>query len=254
MDRRRFLGAAAATGLAGFAGCSTTVGTVAKPKVPQGQLDDGGWEQIADEHSTVLDREFSGVSVTAKAHTVTYEKAALRREIEEKTLGQVSGQFALFSATRVDMAPPLDEIPGVKDRVLDTTEENAREQFRGQMRDAGLENVEQVDTGTLTVDTGEEARLTTYEAEFPMPSIEFPVTENQTITIEGGAVEVLGDLVVWHNGEYVLVAGGAHPVQNVERDIDQELSEAIDVSVSIDLGLTPDAYQEELRGLITATE
>jgi hypothetical protein len=255
MDRRRFLGAtAAAAGATSLAGCSTAVGSVPRPNIPQSKLDEGGWKKVSDEHRTVFERDFSGVTVTAKAHSVTYEDAALRKEIVEKTLDQVSGEFSLFSATRIDMAPGFDELPVAKDRILDQTEESARQQFEAQMENAGLSNVEQADTGTLTVDTGEDARLTTYEATFPVPTMTFPVTDDRTMEIEGDDLRVRGDLAVWQHGDFVLVAGGAHPGENFARDISKELSEAIEVSVSIDLGLTPDEYSQELRRLITAVQ
>lgn len=254
MDRRRFLGATAAAGVAGIAGCSTAVGTIPRPAVPESRLDDGGWEKVNDEHRTVFEREFAGVSVTAKAHSMTYEDAALRTEIESKTLDQVSGQFAIFSATRIDMAPNLDDVPVAKGRILDATEESAREQFRAQMTSAGLSDVSQSGTGTLAVDTGEDARLTTYEAAFAVPTMTFPVTDDRTVEIEGGDIGVRGDLAVWHHGDFVLVAGGAYPGESFARDVSKELSDAIEISVSIDLGLTPDEYGNELRGLVTAVE
>lgn len=254
MDRRRFLGAAAAAGAAGLAGCSTAVGTIPRPEVPQSKLDEGGWEKVGDEHRTVFEREYGGVTVEAKAHSVTYEDAALKQEIVEKSLEQVQGQFALFSATRIDMAPSIDDLPVAKGRILDATEESAREQFEAQMENAGLSSVEQADTGTLTVDTGEDARLTTYEATFPVPTMSFPVTEDRTMEIEGTDLRVRGDLAVWQHGDFVLVSGGAHPGENFARDVSKELSDAIQVSVSIDLGLTPDEYEQELRGLMTAVQ
>ncbi len=255
MDRRKFLGAtAAAAGATSLAGCSTAVGAIPRPEVPQSKLSDGGWEKVDDEHRTVFEQDFSGVTVTAKAHSVTYQDAVLQREIQDKTLEQVSGQFALFSATRIDMAPDLDDLPVGKGRILDQTEESAREQFVAQMENAGLSNVQRSDTGTLTVDTGEDARLTTYEATFPVPTMSFPVTEDRTMEIEGGDIRVRGDLAVWHHGDFVLIAGGAHPDENFARDVSRELSEAIEVSVSIDLGLTPGEYEEEMRGLITAVK
>ena len=167
MNRRRFLGASAAAGLAGLAGCSTALGSVAPPEVPAQKLESGGWKQTADDQYTVFEKTFGGVDVTAKAHTLTYQDAALSEKVSAETLDQVKGQFAIFSATHVDMAPNLDNLPIAKGKILDETETNARKQFVDRMQKAGLKSVQRTNTGTLTVDTGEDARLTEYTAVFP---------------------------------------------------------------------------------------
>lgn len=256
MDRRRFVAATAAAGLAGLSGCSTAVGTVPPPRVPGALLDEGGWERVDELHETVFERSYGPVDVEAAAHTVLYEDTGLRADLVEKTLGQVDGQFGLFSATHVDFAPNLDNLPAGVGRaeILDQTESNARDQFAARMREAGLTDVERTGTDTLTVDTGEEASLTTFAATFPVPDITFDVTPETAITIDGGAVRVDGDLAVWHHGDYVLIAGGAYPGENFTRAVERDLSEAITVGVDVDLGLEPGAYREEVRALVRATE
>lgn len=256
MNRRRFLGAAGAATVAGLAGCSTASGTVAPPKMPTELLAEGGWERIDEQHTTVFDRTYAGVTVTGTAHVLVYEDAALRREIAEKTLGQVSGRFGLLTATHVDFSPDIDNLPGGVGRqeVIDGTEESARDAFEARMREAGLANVRQTGTGTLAIDTGEDARLTTYVAEYPFEPLEFQVAGGESVTIEGGPIRVNGDLAVWHHGDYVLVAGGAYPGENFARSLSEDLSEAITVSVSIDLELTPGAYREEVREIVRAVE
>lgn len=255
MHRRRFVAATAAAGLAGLAGCSSASGSLAPPEIPESLLEEGGWKQQSKRQATIFERSFVGVEVSADAYTRLFEDVGLRQEIAEKTLGQVTGQFSLFSATRVNFDPNIDNLPaGIgQDRLLDETEKSASDQFAAEMRNAGLENVQQTDSGTIDVDTGEEARLLSFTAEYPFDTITFPVTEDRTITVEGDAVAVDGDLAVWHHGDFVLVAGGAYPGENFARSIQKELSSAITVSVDLDLGLTPDVYREEVRGLIRAT-
>lgn len=256
MHRREYLGAAATAGLVGLAGCSQASGAVAPPEVPEDLLSAGNWEQVDSRQETVFEQSYGPVTVTADANTLVFEDVGLRDELAEKTLDQVSGQFSLFSATHVELRPGIDELPaGVgRGQILDRTEENARRQFRREMEAAGLANVEQVETGTLTVDTGEDARLTSYAAEFPFQDVSFEVAAGETITIEGAPIRVAGDLAVWHHGGFVVIAGGAYPGENFTRNVTKELSSAITVDVSVDLGLTPDAYREEVRGLMRATE
>jgi hypothetical protein len=256
MHRRRFLAGAATASLAGLAGCSGASASIAPPQIPSSKLEAGDWEKRDETQETIFERSYGPVTLTAEAYSLVYEDVGLRAEIEEKTLDQVSGQFSLFSATRVNFDPNVDNLPaGVgTGQILDRTEENARQQFESQMSAAGLSNVQQADTGTLAIDTGEDARLTSYTAEFPFQTIEFPVADGKSITVEGDPISVVGDLAVWHHGEYVLVAGGAYPGENFARTISKDLSPAISVTVDLDLGLTPDAYRDEVRGLIAAVK
>ncbi len=46
------------------------------------------------------------------------------------------------------------------------------------------------------------------------------------------------------------MAGGAYPAENFARVTEADLSDAISVTIDVDLGLTPDAYREELFELV----
>jgi len=254
MDRRTFLGAGAAAAAAALAGCSTAVGAVAPPDVPEEQLSEGGWERTDQSQETVFEREMLGTTVEAKSHTLVYEDAELRQRLNEKTLGNVQSTVTVISVSHVDVSGDVDGLPGIQGEILSRTEAAAREQFRARMEDEGLENVERTGTGELSIDTGEGARLTTYAADFPVDSFSVPVGDSETLTIEGGSLGVRGDLAVWHHDDYVLIAGGVHPAENFTRQIEKDLTSAITVDVDIDLGLTPEQYREEVRGILTAVE
>ncbi|WP_410766445.1 hypothetical protein [Haloferax sp. DFSO60] len=257
--RRTYLGLAASAGLAGLAGCSsggTASAARGPPTVPEGQLADGGWEKI-DEQTVdpLFERSFGPVEVTAAMRTFVYEDIALKEELREKTLGQAEGQFAMFFASRVSLDPSMANIPdAVSGPVIDQTEGQAREQFEAQLEDAGLVEIQQSSTGTIEIDTGETARLTEYTAGFPFPGIEFPVNDERTLTFEGETIGVTGLLAVWEHRGSILIAGGAHPGENLDMELSKAPTDAIEVTVDIDLGLTPEAYLEELRSLITAVE
>lgn len=255
MERRDFLGAVGATGLAALAGCSTALGSVAPPNVPEQALQDGGWVKQNQTQETVLKRSYGPATLEGKAHTLVYEDEALAKDINQKTLGQFEGTFALFAATRIDFSPNLDSLPVSSGMVIDQVESNARDQFRSRMKEAGLTNVKRTSTGEIEVDTGETGRLTEFEAEFPFSGVEFEVTQNETeIEIEGQPLAVEGMLAVWRHADSVLVAGGAFPAENFATTIERNLSEAIHVTVDVDLGLTPKSYREEVRNLVTAVK
>ena len=255
MRRRAFLGTAGIAGLGALAGCSTAVGSVAPPSVPKQTLSNGGWVQTDTTEQTVFEKSYGPVTVTAKSTTVTYTDAELAKSVEEKTLGRIEGDLSIFAASHINFAPDLNNLPaGVgRKEILERTEAAAREQFEDRMRDAGLEDVTKTGEEDFRTDSGANASLTTYESAFPVEEMTYEAG-GETLTIDVGAISVAGDLAVWNEGDYVVVAGGAYPAENVATTTTEELSEAISVTVNIDLGFTPEAYREEVRGLVAATE
>lgn len=260
MNRRRFLTAAGVAGLAGLAGCnnitSTALGSVEPPAVPKDQLEEGGWTFQEEDTRTVLEEDYGPVTVTAKAHSVTYTDTELATRVEEDTLGSVSGTLATYAATRVKFSPDFTQLPEEigRDQLVDQVEQNSREQFAQQMRSAGLTNVDQTETGELQVDTGETARYTGYSAEYEVGEFSVPLPNEETMTVEVDAIDVSGNLAVWVHGDSVLIAGGAYPAENFAGTFSKDITDAIAMDVTIDLGLEPAAYESEVRDLITATE
>jgi hypothetical protein len=258
--RRAFLGLTAAAGVSALAGCSTTSGTVSAarrpPSVPEDRLTEGGWKLRDDvTRDPAFEESFGPVTVTAATRTLLYEDAALRAAIAEKTLGQAATQFSTFFASRVTFDPDLTSLPAGAGRqqLLDQVESQSRTQFRNRLQEAGLAPVERVNTGTFDVASGAAARLTEYEATFAFEGFSVDVGEEE-ITIEGGEIAVSGHLAAWIASDSVLVAGGAFPAENFARSVTKSPSEAIELSVDIDLGLTPAAYREELFGLMRRVE
>lgn len=252
MDRRTFIAVTAGAGLAGVSGCVAEA-SPRPPQVSEEQLDDGGWELLKRETEEVFTQEFAGQEVTATANTELYTNARLSEDLSEKTLDQMNGQIVSFFASRVTFDPDVTNLPGGVGRgeILDQVEDESRKNLRDQMTAAGIEDVEQVDEGSLTVETGEEARQTDFEGVFSFDAIEFPVTDDESIELDGEPMTVNGHLAIWHHEDSVLVAGGAYPAENYDETIEKELSSAIDVTVDIDLGLDPDAMRTELFDLVT---
>lgn len=253
MRRRTFLAAGAAATAAGLAGCSAR-GSPPAPTIPQSLLDDGGWEQYNQRVETVFEQTYFGVTVTAEAHTLEFEDVALRAEVREKTLGAIDARLAVLFASKLAISPDLSSLPVARGTVLDEVETAARDQFRTQLSSAGLADVSRTSTGSLTVDTGESARLTEFSANYPFEGVSFPVTGEQSVSLPGGDIAVEGLLAVWTHGGYVLLTGGAYPAENYADSVTRSLSDAITVGVDVDLGLSPDAYRSEARALVKAVE
>lgn len=251
-DRRTYLGAAAGIGFTALSGCTSTATAMKRPpKVPKSKLNDGGWKLINEStEDPAYEQSIGPATLTATTMTRLYEDAALRAELREKTLGTASGQFATFFASRVTFDPNLADLPVGGGKILDAVESQARKTFESQLRNAGLEGIEQTDTGTFEIDSETEARLTGYGAAYPFEGLSVELTPEKTLNIAGGDVSVAGHLAVWKSDEAVLLAGGAYPAENFRREVSKSPSAAIDIDVTIDLGLTPEAYREELFGLM----
>ncbi len=256
MNRRRFLTTAVATGTAtAVAGCLASAAP-SPPDLPTDQLDADGWELVEEEEEEAFSESFGGVELTATATTKVYEHAPLREDLAEKTLGEVSEAPVSFFASRITFDPDLTDIPGGvgSDQILDEVETNVRSTLEMQMAENGVEEIEEEGTGTLAVDSGEEARRTDLAGIVPFQPVSFPVSNGDPVTLETDGIAVAGRAAVWMGDESVLVGGGAFPAENVDMAIDEELSSAISVSIDVDLGLEPERYESDLLELVAAIE
>lgn len=260
MHRRRFLTAAGAAGFAGLAGCNnvttTAIGAVEPPQVPQQALEEGGWTLVDQKQRQVLEKDYGPVTVKAKAHSIIYEDQQLAERVKQDTLGSVSASLALFSATRIAFSPDLTKLPESigREQFVDQVETNSKAEFESRMADSGLTNIAESETGELAIDTGETARYTGYTAEYEVGTFDVPLPNDDSITVDVGSLAVAGDLAIWVHDGGILVAAGAYPAENYANTLSKDVTDAISVDVSIDLGLTPKQYASEVEALITGTE
>ena len=256
MHRREYLTTAFGLGVTALAGCTTASGTVPAPRIDESRLSDG-WRQTDDVVETVFEREFGGVvTVTATAHTVTYEDRAFQKRLAQKTLGNIDFAPASFFATRVQFAPNIDNLPGGvgREKLMAAVTANAKASFAARLRELGLTDVEEIEETTLEIDSGETADAYRFRAAFPFDAFELQFTDEKGLTIEGGKLPVDGWLAAWHYDSSVLLSGGGYPAESFARSVDESLTSAIDVSVEIDLELEPKVYEEELLALVAAVE
>lgn len=257
------LAAGGAAGTAALAGCTGSgskdgSGSGAPPAPDEDLLGAGGWAERSTDSRRLMEREFLGgaVTVTADAETTQYEDAALRRELRERTLGGLDTSLALFSTTRIALDPNPADLPlgvGTKE-ILAEIRTRARDQFEATLADAGLSNVRETGERDLALASGATTTLTEFVADYEYGAMRVPLPGERAARIEGGTIAVAGLLAVWRDGRHVVVGGGAYPASNVVESVRTELSDAITVDVDVDLGLTPETYGEELRGLIASVE
>lgn len=242
-----------------------------QPTVPADELEENGWVRIDQTVETVLD-DAGPVTVEAIASTLRYENEGLKTDIQDTpvtieyrgqtttgTLGDYLGEafdqsMGVFAATKIDLTPHVDELPGGLGRaeVMDPVLTQARAQFEGQLSDAGLEDVRQVGSDTIEVETGQAAEFFEYRASFTFEKMDATL-QGTTITIPGDEIEIAGYLAVWHNGRNVLVAAGAHPNENYANTI-TETVQGEELTVSFDLDLSPSSLREEVQGYMRRVE
>lgn len=258
MDRRRFLEVTGGLGALSLAGVPVSAAaSLPAPVVPGEKLESGGWVKTDQRRETVFQQEVgAGMTVTATAHTLTYEDEALRTDVAEKTLGTIAFAPSSFFASRLDFSPPIDDVPNESSRrqIRERVETHANEEFAARLREYGLDDVERTETAEIEVGTGETAALYRYAATYAFDDITFTMEGGPSITIPGDSLDIDGWLAVWRRGDSYRIAGGGYPAENFSNTIERSLTEAIDVTVSIDLGLTPDDYRDELVSLLTAVK
>lgn len=260
MQRRQFLGGTAAVGGAALAG--QVGGTDADvdvrsgdgpqtPSVPVGEAP-GGWAVDRERSGTFTE---SSMGVTSTGTTIVYRDEGLSETLRQRTMGTGFEDLRMFFATRIEYSPAVDRLPfGVgRSVVVDRTESNARDRFQQRLEEAGLDDIERREVRRIDLADGPTTDLLLYDAVYPYEGFEFDAGDS-VVSVEGEPVGVEGLLAVWYDRDAsaTLVAGAVNPAENYEKRVERQVTEAVDLTLDIDLGLTPGAYRQESLDLIRA--
>lgn len=243
MNRRDYLGAVAGFATAAtvpIAGCSTGVGEVPAPELPESRMD--GWTRIDERVETVFEEEIGDATIEGKAHAVVYEDEELRGDIES-AIGGIDHPVATLGASRVAFSGGFGGPAGTDAGVAERVETAARERFESRLREAGIENIQRSGAEIVTVDSGTEARYRRYVGDLTLET-------DAAAAVGVDAVPVAGDLVSWRAGESSLIAGAVYPAESLSATIERENGGASDVAT----GFEPAAYREGIRAIITTIE
>lgn len=213
-----------------------------------------GWEKMSETTGTVFERSFldGSIKLVAKQHLIQYQNVALREKIKEGTLDRIDRPVALMFASKINFNVPIDEFPVVMDSVVSEVRKKAKEELKDKMRNNGIEDITQVDSLSITIDTGESTNLLVFEGAMDVGEVNFEV-KGTNFSFSGGSLPVKAYLATWKHGGYILTAGGLHPSQNYTKSISKKITEMIDISVNIDLGLEPSKYESEIISQIKST-
>lgn len=231
---------------------SASPNEVPAPLIPKEKLQQYGYVQIDEKESDIKILDFPEVILIQ--HLVVYENSQVREDLKRKTLGMVDESVVLFFAVRADIVPDVDNLPLLRDYVMKIAKESAKEYFEQELRNYGLTNIQLVEEREIIVNTGEKAKVFVYSAEYKIPELSFQLTQDKRISLDAGSLKVAGILAVWHHGDYIIIAGGAYPAENYLKTFKERITEAIEVTIKINLGFQPEKYEEEIMGSIKSTE
>jgi hypothetical protein len=262
VTRRRLLAGGAAVGVAGLAGClGGRDGAVPAPEVTSDRIEDG-WRLRDESAGAIVERSYGPVTVSALEHTRIYEYAPVAEALSE-AFG-ASGSPVVFFATRIDIRPAIDALPaGIgRDRLMAEVESAAVDAFRSQLNANGIEDVEVVDEGISTVQSGHTATTWRLEGEFAVDG-EVALPTGSTASLDE-PVPIGSRLGVWHDGTDVIVAGGAYPAESLTETVDGALPDAIDAETAIEavadaeaadaLATEPGTFDEDVSLLLISVE
>ncbi|SNR44405.1 hypothetical protein [Halorubrum vacuolatum] len=258
LSRRRLLAAGATAGVIAAAGClETRDGPVPEPIVGDDRIDED-WRLVDESEAMIFEEAFGPVTVQAFEHTHVHEYVDVTEAFVE-TFG-TEGSPVLFFATRVDLRPAIDRLPGGVglDRLMEEVRPAAEDGFRDQLEESGVEDVSLEETGSTTVDSGHTARTARFTARFPI--------EGET-SLPDGSTEPVNDVVgieaplgIWHDDVDVIVSGGAYPTEPLSEVLSRSLSDAGDDVPVLEgahgdaLATEPETFAESVDALLRSVE
>ncbi|WP_418281759.1 hypothetical protein [Halorubrum sp. DTA98] len=262
LTRRRLLTAGAAASVVATAGClGTRDGDVPEPLVTDDRIDDG-WRLVDESDGVVFEEPVGPVTIRALERTTVYEYVDLAEAVAEAF--DADGSPVIFFASRIDLRPALDGLPGGigRDRLMEEVRPAAEAAFRDQLAASGLEDVERVDTDTVDVAGGHAATAYRFTAAFPIEG-ETTLPDGSTGPIDD-VVEVEARLAVWHDGTDVMLSGGAYPTEPIIAVFDRALPDVLDAADVIGevvdgdeaeaLSTEPETFAEAVDALLVSVE
>ena len=261
MYRRQFIGGVGAGSATALAGCADlllhSVEGRPDPHINSELLDEMGFVKIDEESVSDTETiETSGISQEVEIEGIThiYEDEGLRHQVRDDTLGELNASVRTLFTTKLAIDPNTSNIPGVgESTLLNTVEPEIEDSFHTQLESMGVQDLERESESTLSVDTGEDARLYRYSGRYPYDDIEFPLSDGAAVTIPADDVAIRAMYALWVHDGFVLVAGGGFPTEDVVETIDSDVTEALSVTVDIDLALADDSHEDDLKTLMAAT-
>jgi hypothetical protein len=176
---------------------------VPAPVIPDAVLEEHGWEETSGDTETMTKDVFGAVEVEALAHTKKYE-----------VVGADEDDARLLFANRTRTKPGFEDLPfGVgEERVKDIIKSFARDRFKDEFRERGVNDIEEHEEKEIEAETGEKIELQRFKA---------------TRKVGGSDVNVSGWIGVWYRDGDVFTVGGVYPADGAEKEHEEEVLELI---------------------------
>jgi hypothetical protein len=225
---------------------------VPPPEVPDPVLKENGWVSMKEQKETVSVGPMDPLEVEAYLYTKMYRDAELQREISEGTVGRIDRCFNVFFATRTHIEPEVDNLPlGVgRKQVTELAKILGRSEFEDRLDRRGVKDLRKVGSDSVLTETNKKVEMEEVRGKYDFSGTEVEIASDEGFFIQGGEIGLAGWIGAWHHDGDVFVAGGVYPTEDLERKIDVDLTDAVDVEIDVDLGIWPRPYKPELFSLV----
>ncbi len=226
----------------------------AEPPTPSEEALDGRWRKVEERRGTTRKDLLGLARVTAFHHTDVYGNEALRGEVREKTLGRVDRELMVFFVNRTRVVPSFENLLGTVSRrqLTPAVRTLARNKLEDELRRRGIRDMRINGSHDVRGSTGRKVELQRLEASYELLDTTVEIDDGHTVEFRGGDVEVNGWLGAWIRQGEVYVVGGVYPADDLERSKHVKLTEAVDVSIDIDLDIWPRPYRHEIFDLASS--
>ena len=252
LGRRTYLATIGAAGVAMTAGCGSATdiekGEPSSKDVPPPSVNPADkWTLRTPESEPRLLRKgsISFLDYQAVGHIQEYEDSQLRNRIAEDTFGEVDRPFAVAFCGRIDIFPSAASIAS---GLVSDIDETMVENLETSMTNFGVENLQETNTTTISgVSSDFRTVVGDYQIEpVTIEGIDVPHSDRSQLQFGGGSLPIRGIIGNWKADGSILVGGGVYPDGHFSQSEEIRMSDAISLSVNIDLQLRPHQREQDI--------
>ncbi|MBX0346586.1 hypothetical protein [Haloarcula pellucida] len=258
IKRRHLLTALGATGISALAGCGSTsdadIGSPSDKDVPAPSVDASDrWELTTpDSKPRLLKKGSVGpLNYTAHGHVTRYEDVQLRKRVSDSTFGEIDRPFAVAFAARVDVFPStFSAATGLQSGEIDSAILN---NLKNAMSDFGVQNVQQ--SAPMDAPDTPPAQFQVVRGEYPISEVtiedvDIPHSNRSQLSFGGGMLPIKGIAGRWKSDGSILAGGGVYPDADFDATEKVSMSDAISMSVDVDLNLQPARRESQILNFV----
>lgn len=254
--RRTYLATLGTVGAAMTAGCGsatdTKQGEPSRKAVPAPSVRSGDRWELKTPNSEPRLLQKGSVALfdyQAVGHIRQYEDTLLRDRIRKDTFGEVDRPFAVAFCGRIDIFPSTASIVSgivgdIDSSMVSRLKDSMREFGVQSLREEGPEEIPNVDADFRTV-VGE------YHIDpVTIDGVEVPHNDRSRLEFGGGSLPIKGVVGNWKSDGSILIGGGVYPKGSFRDSEEIRMSDAISLSVDVDLDLQPHQREQDVFSFV----